>query len=366
MPRPVAPETAFATSLKAARRTRSQGRATITKTEAEKALKELGEADDGAAIVQRFLDGKDATHLSEKARQVLVDFVKGAGRKSSAGTRALEARLAAREEAADAGDKLKRARARLQQLVRGGGSRAVRGGLAQVHAWLDAAAADVHHAKAQVIRLADHAAKSATRELRAAERELHDASAELERLIAHARTMPLKRVELEELRAWLAAPLPEIAGAAHALGMFPRLTIKYPSDEEDPGTSSSPPGHTMTSMKYPSDNEDGGGAVTGGRKEHHVSAAHAGAIRRTFGRANDGSLSWKKGSVIEAHRGERFARLSLGQDATSGWAYTGFIPLGPLTVNAPDVDPNRVREFYVERTGGPGAITESIGPLKLR
>ena len=76
----MSPETAFTASLKVAARAESQGRSTITKTEAEKALKQLDSPQtsqaDRARIVKDFLDSKTAGALSPKAKEVLVSFVK--------------------------------------------------------------------------------------------------------------------------------------------------------------------------------------------------------------------------------------------------------------------------------------------------
>ena len=104
-------------------------------------------------------------------------------------------------------------------------------------------------------------------------------------------------------------------------------------------------------------------------------------MKKAFVKADHaGTLSWKKGGVVESHLGVRFARVDLGPLHTGGkrddsgnkdgFRYAAFIPLGALTPTAPEKDPNKVREFYVERTGGQsssrrGGATETTGPLSL-
>lgn len=434
----ISPETAFTATLKAAARTTSQGRATITKTEAEKALRQLDgpqvKASDRARIVKDFLDSKGATALSPKAKETLLDFVSQAGG-TTTGTDATQVKAAAREETGQAERNLAKAQDRLEKLIKGGTSAEKKAGLQQVRAWLDAAEADVMQAKDQLKKIAGTAAaKAANKELTAAQKEIGKAADDVTRLIGSAKGGTIKKADLEAVRQWLAEPLPELNSAANALG-FERQTRKFPSDNEDGGgggggsnglttakhpsdledggfngggpgggapitTEKAPSdgedgggGNVMVTMKFPSDNEDGGGqATTGGGNVMHtmkypsdnedgggatiesvkpkkgeVKPARAEQMRKAFDKVDRaGTLQWNQGGVVESHLGVRFARVELKRENhPDGYTYTAFVPLGALTPTAPQRDPNKVNEFYVERSGGFAGMTTSAGPLKL-
>jgi hypothetical protein len=98
-----------------------------------------------------------------------------------------------------------------------------------------------------------------------------------------------------------------------------------------------------------------------------VKQARVDTLRREFNKLNlRGALNWQPGEVIEQHLGVRFAQVLLHRDPfPDGYTYTAFIPLGALTPTAPQKDPNKVKEIYVERSGGLGGITMSVGPLNI-
>ena len=223
----MSPELAFSASLKVAARAESQGKATITKTEAEKALKQLDGPQtspaDRARIVKDFLDSKGAGALSPKAKDVLVDFVKKASG-GTVGESATAVKLAAREETSQAERNLSKAQGRLDTLIKTGTPAEKKAGLQQVRAWLDAAEADVMQAKDQLKKIAGNAsAKTANKELNQAQKEISKAADDVTRLIASAKGGSVKKADLEAVRAWLNGPMPELNNASNALG-FERQT----------------------------------------------------------------------------------------------------------------------------------------------
>lgn len=456
----ISPETAFTASLKVAARAESQGRSTITKTEAEKALKQLDSPQtsqaDRARIVKDFLESKTAGALSPKAKEVLVAFVQKNAGGPGTGENATAVKLAAREETSQAERNLSKAQDRLDKLIKSGTPAEKKAGLQQVRAWLDAAEADVMQAKDQLKKIAGNAtAKTANKELTQAQKEISKAADDVTRLIASAKGGSVKKADLEAVRAWLNGPLPELQNASNALG-FERQTRKFPSDAEDGGagggggiTTAKFPSdnedgggggggvmHTMkapsdaedggggggggnmttrkfpsdnedggiggggggggmaVTLKFPSDNEDGGGGGGGGGVFHtmkapsdgedggggalpdpvdnkpkrgEVKAARVTEMKKAFDKLNlAGLMQWNQGGVMESHLGVRFARVELKRDNhPDGYTYTAFIPLGALTPTAPQKDPNKVNEFYVERSGGLAGWTQSFGPIKL-
>ena len=302
-PRVITPALAFQASLTIARQ--ADG-ATVTKGEAEKALVQLEGAPDAAHIVSAWLTKHDG-ELSQRARQVLVDFVQAATKAEGGAPAGADAARAVDVQARATGVK------RLEQLVAGRVQREVH----LVHDWLDAANSDFQTAKTQLTSLA------------------HDAMShfgdDVHRLL----------------------DLAKAAAGGHVIAMAPRplrdaLSLKYPSDAEDHGST------TMTSQKYPSDNEDSGAATPAGLPKR-VSTAHADHIRQAF--AKIPLPQWQPGSVVDRRVDERFAHVRLGD------ALTAFVPTGPLTPTALPGDPNLVKTFYVERHAA--GLTESCGPFTL-
>ena len=98
-----------------------------------------------------------------------------------------------------------------------------------------------------------------------------------------------------------------------------------------------------------------------------VSAARTALLKGAFDKLDTaGTLAWNRGGVIEQHLGVRFAQVQLHADGfPDGYTYTAFVPLGALTPTAPQKDPNTVATFYVQRSGGFGGFTHSVGPLTL-
>jgi hypothetical protein len=406
----ISPAAAFQASMNIAQRADSHGRATITKAEAEKALKQLQSPStspaDQARVVQDFLDGKAAKSLSPKAREVLVDFVKRATDIPVDAGNKLDVQTAAREEATQASRNLEKAQDRLEKLIASGAKSDVRSGLQQVRAWLDAAEADILQAKEQLKKMGTHpAAKLANKELGTAQKEVAKAAVDVEKLVNRAKAGGVKKADLEAVRKWLAEPMPELESAKGALALGPpppsggggvmhtmkapsdhedggaipapggggiAVTEKYPSDNEDGGGHTLPPNHggggVMTTMKYPSDNEDGGaqpvdlGGSTGAVKKQRLDRMKD-ALERAL---SSGALDWKRGGVAQTHLGARFVTVQLKKEpGFDTYTYTAYIPVGALTPTAPKKDPNTVNEFYVERTGGLAGMTMSAGPLRI-
>ncbi len=90
-------------------------------------------------------------------------------------------------------------------------------------------------------------------------------------------------------------------------------------------------------------------------------------LHQAFSTANvAGTLAWKPGSVMQGHLGERFVRVELMRERhPDGYAYAALVPVGALSPTAKTLDPNKVNEFYLERTGGFAGLTSSVGPLTL-
>jgi hypothetical protein len=78
-------------------------------------------------------------------------------------------------------------------------------------------------------------------------------------------------------------------------------------------------------------------------------------------------FQFQPGGVTESHLGQRFVRVELSRENhPDGYTTSALIPVGALSPTAPVADPNKVTEFYIERTGGLGGLTESFGPVSIR
>jgi hypothetical protein len=267
----MSPQQLFANAMTANIATTSQGRGTITKGEAEKAIAELSQhplssPQERAGVVQAFLDGAEGKALSPKAREVLVDFVKRERSSPSTGQRADELKATATSQARAAEATLQAAKARIDALV-AEGSRVKKADLVPVQQALDGARAAVDAARGAfkgVIQVADHTAQLADRQLEDAQGELKKAQADLARLSSRKGAVTKKAVA--DVQRWLSDPLAELQAARNELRGAPDdggiSTEKFPSDHEDGGTGESDP--IMVTMKYPSDHEDGGGVADDG------------------------------------------------------------------------------------------------------
>jgi len=268
----MSPQQMFANAMTANVATSSQGRGTITKGEAEKAVAELSQhplssPQERAGVVQAFLDGAEGKALSPKAREVLADFVKRESAAPAGGQRADELKATATSQARAAETTLQAAKARIDALV-AEGSRVKKADLVPVQQALDGARAAVDAARGAlkgVIQVADHTAQLADRQLKDAQGELKKAQADLARLSSQKGAVTKKAVA--DVQRWLADPLAELQAARTELRGAPDdgggiSTEKFPSDNEDGGAGDSGP--IMSTMKYPSDNEDGGGVADDG------------------------------------------------------------------------------------------------------
>lgn len=266
----MSPQQMFQNAMSANVATTSQGRGTITKGEAEKAVAELGQhplasAQERASVVQAFLDGAEGKALSPKAREILADFVKRESAAPSGGQRADELKATATSQARAAETTLQAAKARIDALV-AEGSRVKKADLAPVQQALDGARAAVDAARGAlkgVIQVADHTAQLADRQLKDAQGELKKAQADLARLSSQKGAVTKKAVA--DVQRWLAEPLAELQAARTELrggDVGGISTEKFPSDNEDGGAGESDP--IMSTMKYPSDHEDGGGVADDG------------------------------------------------------------------------------------------------------
>ncbi len=271
------PDLTFNSALKSAQSPASQGKGTITVTEAKKALAELSghpgaDAADRARIVQGFLDGKEGKALSPKARKELADFVTKQGSVAT-GTTASELKAGALKEARAANVDLDKAREHVTALLNAGVAHpghppplVAAAQLASVVSGLDAALANVADARknlGSLLKVADFAAATADAELKGAGKEIAQARKDVAALVAGAKGGLVTKAQLTEVREWLAEPRPELLNARRALGDIPiSVTAKFPSDAEDGGFNGGGMGGGFpTTRKFPSDNEDGGGAI---------------------------------------------------------------------------------------------------------
>ena len=64
--------------------------------------------------------------------------------------------------------------------------------------------------------------------------------------------------------------------------------------------------------------------------------------------------------------GVRFVRVPLKADRhPDGYAYTALIPVGSLKPGAKPADPNKAKDFVIERSGGFAGITQYAGPFSI-
>lgn len=103
-----------------------------------------------------------------------------------------------------------------------------------------------------------------------------------------------------------------------------------------------------------------GGATNGSQ----VTPARAQKILTTFrGLATRGLVRWRNG---EPPVGVRLVTVPLFRERhPDGFAYKALIPVGVVYPGAPAADPNKVNEFYVQRTGGFAGMTQHAGPFKI-
>lgn len=96
-----------------------------------------------------------------------------------------------------------------------------------------------------------------------------------------------------------------------------------------------------------------------------VSDQRKGQLLRAFENAEAaGRIGWQ---VQQLPLGQRFVSAHLKNDGhplADGFSYTALIPVGALTPTAPVKDPNKVEEFYVQRSGGFAGITTIAGPFR--
>lgn len=97
-----------------------------------------------------------------------------------------------------------------------------------------------------------------------------------------------------------------------------------------------------------------------------ISPERADTLREVFQKANQaGALDWQNGTAMRL--GVRFVQVELMRERhPDGYKYTALVPVGALTPTAPKADPNEVKEFFVERTGGIGGLSSYVGPLKVK
>jgi hypothetical protein len=97
-----------------------------------------------------------------------------------------------------------------------------------------------------------------------------------------------------------------------------------------------------------------------------VSDAKADAMRATLN-GEMGSLSFKPGAVFQNHMGVRFVAVPLETEKhPDGYSYTAYLPVGALSPTAPQMNPELVKQMYIERTGGLAGLTESTGPIDIK
>ena len=95
-----------------------------------------------------------------------------------------------------------------------------------------------------------------------------------------------------------------------------------------------------------------------------VSAARADELRKEFGSLSQRGLIHYSRTGLPL--GTRMVEVPLMRERhPDGYAYSALIPVGALTPTAPQLDPNKVKEFYVRRTGGIGGLTDFAGPFTI-
>jgi hypothetical protein len=248
VPRTVSAQRLFSDALGGARLRADR---TITNTEAERALRAIANGADPAAqraIVSAFLGSRAASQLSARAQETLRAFIANAG-SAPTGDRALDVRGAAVKETREARARTRTAEARLDALLASpGASSAAHLKIAQ--AALSAARADVHDARALVLRIASaRGARSAARALGLAATDLEKAAELLDAILGRAGGTRVKKADVEAVKRWLQAPSLQLQEAEAQLSRAPSgrgsggyTTAKAPSDSEDQGASPSPGG----------------------------------------------------------------------------------------------------------------------------
>ncbi|MCC7070110.1 MAG: hypothetical protein IT383_02240 [Deltaproteobacteria bacterium] len=95
-----------------------------------------------------------------------------------------------------------------------------------------------------------------------------------------------------------------------------------------------------------------------------VTPARADELRREFGSLSQRGLIHYKRDGLPL--GVRMVEVPLMQERhPDGYAYSALIPVGALSPTAPMADPNKVKEFYVRRTGGIAGLTDYAGPFTV-
>jgi hypothetical protein len=115
------------------------------------------------------------------------------------------------------------------------------------------------------------------------------------------------------------------------------------------------------------------GRVTGGRgttstgsttpQPAAVKAATKAKLLKAFDKlAKAGSLHY--GNTPPA--GVRFVRVPLkAENHPDGFSYTALIPVGALRPGVKPLDPNKAKDFVIERSGGFAGITQYAGPFSI-
>ena len=395
----MSPQLSFTSALQGATTTTSHARGTISKTEADKALAQLGghphaTAAERATIVQAFVDGAEGKALSPKARESLLAFVAAQQAAPGGGQRADELKASAAKGARSAEDSLKAASARLAVLLAEG--KGLKGNdLVPVQQALDGARDAVAAARQSltgILQVADHAAKLASDQLQGAGTELAEASAGLARLAA--KKSPVTKKAVLQVQGWLENPLAELAQARAELagGIVGPQTKRYPSDHDAGGDTPVPAvnpgplgggggsgdlgsvtfkypsdddGPTMTTMKFPSDHEDNGTAPAPGSLPPlgSVKPFRRDAMLKVLEDSEARGLQWHNSLPA----GPRYETVRLKQEPhVDGFAFEAMIPVGAMTPTAPRQDPNTVDSFWVRRTGGIAGLTTFAGPFTLK
>jgi len=98
-----------------------------------------------------------------------------------------------------------------------------------------------------------------------------------------------------------------------------------------------------------------------------VTAKHSKELAAAFHMMRPKDIKWTEGNVTQ-RAGERFAEVALEDHrATDGNAVYAYIPLGALTAPGLEkkVDPNQVKEFYLQVLPGRGGKAMMAGPFTL-
>lgn len=103
--------------------------------------------------------------------------------------------------------------------------------------------------------------------------------------------------------------------------------------------------------------------TSGPAKPPEVKPATKEKLKKAFMKLNTaGTIAWGRDVPL----GVRFVRVPLLKErGADRYTYTALIPAGALSPNAKPADPNKAKQFFVERSGGLAGVTVYGGPFTV-